>query len=320
MKVLYIASSSYSGSTLLSFLLNTHPAICTVGEMDGWNYGKNETFLCSCGKPLHSCAFFQVIAAAFAQHQLPFDVRDFGTRYTLVANDRLNRYLTTGLPGCITNTFLETWRDRLVAHIPPFAQRLAQQDRANVTFIRTALEYSGAEVFVDACKDPYRLRHLRRAPELELHVLYLTRDVRGVVLSNLDRGWDATFATQMWLRQQLDILRIAQEFPSVSHVYYEDLTDTVDDTLATIYRFLGLTPQPFHGDFKTVEHHVIGNSMRLSHVSQITKSNRWERELSPDALAAITRTALAFVQRHAHHPLADIIRRYLMSHDTVAEA
>jgi hypothetical protein len=44
-KVLFIACSSFSGSTLLSFLLNTHPDIVTAGHTIGWRYKKGEVFL-----------------------------------------------------------------------------------------------------------------------------------------------------------------------------------------------------------------------------------------------------------------------------------
>jgi hypothetical protein len=96
---LYITSSSYSGSTLLSFLLNTHPEIFTVGEMDGWNYGEDETFECSCGRILCECPFFRRVARAFADEGLPFDYRDFGTMYRLARSARFNRYLLGSLPA-----------------------------------------------------------------------------------------------------------------------------------------------------------------------------------------------------------------------------
>ena len=68
-RVLYIACSSFSGSTLLSFLLNSHPKIVTLGHTTGWHFDDDETFLCSCGEPIQSCAFYQSMSRAF---------RDFG--------------------------------------------------------------------------------------------------------------------------------------------------------------------------------------------------------------------------------------------------
>jgi len=313
-KVLYITSSSYSGSTLLSFLLNAHPDIFTVGEMNGWNYGEDETFTCSCGKMLSECPFFLVIAEAFRRNGLSFDFRNFGTDYRLARNERVNRYLTAQLPAAIPSTFLENLRDMVVGHIPPFSKLISQEHRANRTFFDAALSYSRSSVFVDACKDPYRLRHLHRIPGLDPYVVYLMRDVRGVVLSNLELkhpGLNAALATRMWIRQQTTILRILREFRNVLHVHYEDLCDVTDDSLGTIHRFAGVEPRPFGGDLKRAEHHILGNVMRLTKLDKIAKNTRWERELSPSDLESISSTAMDFVRRNRRHALSKIIRRYL---------
>ena len=36
MRIVFIVGTSYSGSTLLSFVLNTHPQVLSIGEMDAW--------------------------------------------------------------------------------------------------------------------------------------------------------------------------------------------------------------------------------------------------------------------------------------------
>ncbi|MBK7814091.1 MAG: hypothetical protein IPJ52_07155 [Rhodocyclaceae bacterium] len=109
-RLLYVTSSSYSGSTLLAFLLNTHPGIFTVSEMIGWDFEDGEEFRCSCGATLDRCPLFVSIAKAFADHGLPFRTNRFGTAYQLVADERLNRYLTTNLPRS-RNSTVERLRD-----------------------------------------------------------------------------------------------------------------------------------------------------------------------------------------------------------------
>lgn len=309
-KFLYIASSSFSGSTLLSFLLNTHPDMCTVGETEGWSYGRDEVFPCSCGAALSDCSFFQTIAAAFQREGLPFDPRDFGTGYRLAHGTRLNRYLTAELPR-IESTPLEIIRNQLVAHVPPFGRRLASQDRANLVFAQTALATRQAAVFVDAQKSPHRLRHLRRIRELDIYVLHLIRDPRGVTLSNMKKkGVDAALAIRLWLREQAAICRIAQEFPKRVTVYYEDLCDRMDDTLAAIHRFVGIAPRRPPADLKSVQHHILGNEMRLGAVTAIAKDLRWTRDLSAVDLDAIARACGTFRRRHVNHPVSETIARY----------
>jgi Sulfotransferase family len=309
-KFLYITSSSFSGSTLLSFLLNAHPDITTVGETDGWNYGRNEVFPCSCRAPLSECPFFRTIAAAFANEGLPFDQREFGTRYCLARGARLNRYLTAELPW-IGNSALETIRDQLVWRVPPFARRLARQDHANRVFVRSALAASGAQVFVDACKSPYRLRHLRRLREFDVHVLHLARDPRGVALSNMKKkGYDAALAIRLWIREQVAICRIAEEFPKRMTVYYEDLCEAVNDAVAAVHDFIGVRPLPAPADFRSIPHHILGNEMRLAAAAAIVKDARWRRELSAADLGAVAVACAAFRQRRPDHPVSEMIAKF----------
>lgn len=80
-KVLYIACSSFSGSTLLSFILNTHPQMTTVGHTVGYPFTPEEDFRCSCGAPLPECPFFSRMAVVFRENGLPFEYDRFGTRF-----------------------------------------------------------------------------------------------------------------------------------------------------------------------------------------------------------------------------------------------
>ena len=309
-KLIYIACSSFSGSTLISFLLNLHPDIFTVGHMTGWRYGADSEFRCSCGARLHECPFFRHIAHSFRENGLPFDFTNFGTEYRLAESQLPNRYLTAGLP-LIDNTTLERIRDGFIRLHPGFSRTLARQDRANLTFIESALSYAGASVFVDNSHSPHRLRHLRRVLGLEITVVHLIRDFRGVALSNMElRSWDPAVAVQYWLRQQSNIIRIACEFRATLRVLYEVLCSETDTTLFHIHRCLGLPAHPYSGDFKSSEHHILGNVMRMG-APNIVQNARWQRELSAKDRSKIERTALAFVSRNSQDPLSAIIRHYL---------
>jgi len=168
------------------------------------------------------------------------------------------------------------------------------------------LKHSKAKVFVDNSHDPIRLRHLRRIPSLELKNVYLVRDPRGVAFSHKkNKGWDVALSTRLWLRRQYDILRLSEEFPETLQIYYEDLSSAVDETLASIHKFVGLKTYPFSGDFKLGEHHILGNRMRLRD-GEVRQDIRWKKELSTEEQKIVTRSALDFANRHQEHPVADI--------------
>jgi hypothetical protein len=309
-KVAYVTCSSYSGSTLLSFLLNDHPDIATVGHTTGWHVEPGEEFRCSCGALLAECPFYTRMDAIFDAAGLPHTLGDYGTAYRLSANDHVSRYLTSNLPF-IRSPALERARDLLVRLVPGWRRTLARQDKANITFMRSALELARAKVFLDNSHRPYRLRRLAMAPDFDLSVIHVVRDFRGVVNSTMrQRKWGPVETTRAWLNEQVDCTRIAGDFPRRQTLFYEDLCNDLDGTLASLHGFLGLQPQPFSGDFKTREHHILGNSMRLQG-GKVSKDARWRAELPPEHIQAITRTAQRYISDHPRHPVSAIVRRYL---------
>jgi len=310
MAVLFLACSSFSGSTLLSFLLNTHPDMTTVGHTIGWRYRPGEVFHCSCGATLETCPFWAEVATRFAAAGLPFSYHDFGTRYRLVDNDRLNRYLTAQVLR-FRGARIEALRDAAVRCVPAWARKLARQDRANATLVRAALDYARARVYVDNTHSPYRAYSLSRIAEFDLSVAYLVRDIRDTVFSHMkNHGWDARDATRIWLDEQESILRIGRGFDRFHIVAYEDLCERTEDTLAGIHRFMGVPAIPFTSDFGAAEHHILGNAMRFGQ-KKIARDLRWRSELSRRDRSYVEAAAQGYVARHPGHPLSAILSRQL---------
>ena len=308
-RALYISCSSFSGSTLLSLLLNTHPDMATVGHSVGWEFA-NAEFPCSCGAGLGDCPFWRYVEKSFRDNGLPFAYNDFGTRYQLVGSERLNRYLTAKLPF-VSNGALERVRDRLVRLVPGWASRLARTDKAYATLIESTLSYNGAKVYIDNSHQPYHLRHLQRIKGLELSVLHLVRDIRGNVYSRKkNSGWSTADSVRRWLTEQSEIVRVLEEFDRTMTVFYEDLCESPDETLNRICEFAGVSRHRFDGDFGATEHHVLGNNMRLSSMT-ITKTVAWRDALTPSDLAEVERGARAFVSRRPNSPISELTKHYL---------
>ncbi len=305
----YITSSSFSGSTLVSFLLNMHPKISTVGEMDGWNYGEDEVFLCSCGKTLDTCPMFQHIASSFKKNHLKFDCKDFGTKYSLSNNESLNRYLTQDCK--LNSSLVEKLRDRVISSIPPYGNKLKAIDLANKVFMESSLQYGNSDIFVDACKDPYRIRLLSRIKEIDLKIIYLVRDFRGVVFSNIkNKKRPVAIAMRLWLREQTVINRIISEFPFVMMVKYEDICRDPTSKLKELHSFLRVEAYHNEGSFRSVENHIIGNSMRLSSMDKIILSTQWKEKLSKNDLSQIEKMGVEFIERKKDSPVAKLLQYY----------
>src|SRR4051794_29494183 len=77
-KVVYIMGHGYSGSTLLTFLLGSHPQIATIGELGIAPRIREELqpdeYLCSCRTPVRDCGFWQRVSREMKERGHDFDI------------------------------------------------------------------------------------------------------------------------------------------------------------------------------------------------------------------------------------------------------
>jgi len=77
--LLYILAPSFSGSTLLTYLLAQHAEIATVGELKATQMGPPEDYHCSCGEPILDCEFWKSMQEEADAAGIPFAIDNFGT-------------------------------------------------------------------------------------------------------------------------------------------------------------------------------------------------------------------------------------------------
>ena len=310
MKVLYLCSSQFSGSTLASFLLNLHDRIASIGHTMGWNYADDEDFRCSCGEKLDDCPLFRHVAAAYAENGLHYDPRNLDTRIYLSDHGRMNQLLVGPLP-ILKWTPAELLRDALVRVVPPWRKTLKRQLGANRVLMQTVIDHLGAEIYLDNSHSPYRMRALARDAAFEVTPMHLIRDPRGVSLSLMSNsGYSSRDAVDSWLKHQRSIYRIAAEIGEPVMVEYESLCRETDRELGRIHEALGLPHQSFGGDFKDGEHHILGNRMRLT-PGTVRLDERWRTDLDEADLKIIEDRLREFREQNSSHPLAGTIDRYL---------
>jgi hypothetical protein len=165
-KVLYLAGSGCSGSTILDRILGQLDGFFSVGELCNlWDRGLVAHRKCGCGVPVDQCPTWRGILA-----------RGFGR-----------------LPG-------ETEASRVIAlrrgwvrirHIPRvLATRRRRQphDGDELLGVLARLygavhEQTGCRVIVDSSKAPLYAELLARSPVVDLHVVHLVRDPRATAYS-----------------------------------------------------------------------------------------------------------------------------------------
>lgn len=165
-KVLYIGGFGRSGSTLVERILGQLPGFCSSGEVVFiWQRGLIDGQLCGCGTPVPECDFWtRVGKTAFGG----WDQIDPHEMLALQKRVDRNRYIPS--------------------MVAPRLRPGAQADLDRYTDVLSRLyrgigEVAGARVVIDASKHASTAFLLRRVPGIDLRVVHLVRDSRGVAYS-----------------------------------------------------------------------------------------------------------------------------------------
>lgn len=276
-KVVVIGAWDRSGSTILANLLGTADGIVSVGEVNNlWQRGAADDRPCGCGEPFSRCEFWRpVMSEAFG---------DRSTRLveTTAAHDRLGNL--TMLLGGITG---RSQRD-----IARYAEGLGRLYRAIAA-------RSGAAVIVDSAKKPWHLAIAATLPEVEVYVLHLVRDPRGVVHSlrktasydldvtrprQLDRI-GTTFTALGWRYRNLLLAAGGRRHPRYRRLHYEQFAAAPRREVSEILKWLGQRDDALAvNDDGTVSlpvnHSVSGNPVRFRRgVTPIAVDDEWRTGL-----------------------------------------
>lgn len=283
-ELLFIVAPSFSGSTLLTFLLAQHPQIATIGELKATRMGDVQRYQCSCGKPILDCAFWKDVETAVNAKGMDFSLDHFGTTY-VKADLVTRRLLNTAVRGKI----FECVRRALITVTPGARQHLNNMLRMNYELSQAICDLQGRPIFLDGSKSPTRLMHFMNSGLWNIRALFLTRDGRGVALSNKKHhGIAMREATRRWMQISHEIKRIRSAMADESYVSvsYECLCRSPATVLQTIGDQLGLEQSSFRTDsLNSASNHIIGNSMRLGSVAAIELDEKWRTALSESELS-----------------------------------
>ncbi|MGH9515370.1 MAG: sulfotransferase [Terriglobales bacterium] len=276
--VLYILSPSYSGSTLLTFLLARHPEIATVGELKAATVGADTEYRCSCGVLLHACSFWEGIANAMHARGGEFSIVNFGTHFR--ASGVLFR--------CIINAGVRggAWpvlSDSIICRVPSYRRALADIVRQNVLMMEAICQLQRGRIFLDASKDPERLRVLRQHCGKRIKAIRLLRDGRAVAHSYMKHyRVSMAVAGREVARTMAACDRVMDGIASGDKLTlrYEELCSDPETALQRIYSLASLEPVAEGGRRSPPDLHILGNVMRLGNTNSIRLDEKWRSELS----------------------------------------
>jgi len=286
--LIYIAGYGRSGSTLLGSLLHCQPLIHACGEMASFfNIYSSHSRLCSCGKTLDKCEFWNVVAEGLFQQG--FLLEEF-PYYSRIQKKREAHWSHGG-------SFAPTrYHGRYANLMRPFFDALAQHIQEK-------------QVLVDSSKtaytNPLRPIAISQLAKFRVRVIHLVRDPRGVAWSvkrGLNRRLEAgrqkksllplSRAISGWIFANRAACKLKSYFGEKNYflVKYEDLVEKPDKVLENIANIWNLNLQKSMQVAKQARngsefqvptmHQLAGNRMRFSKTFSILPDYTWKEKLN----------------------------------------
>jgi hypothetical protein len=290
LRYVYILGAGHSGSTLLAMLLGMHPRICTVGEVKAPALGRADEYRCSCGEPVTACSFWQGLEREVAARGADLDL--------FAGNTDVRRaptaYLRALLKPLHRPASIEGLRELALGLSPAWKDHLGRVQAVNAALARAACAITGKDVFVDSSKTGMQLKYLLKNADLDVRVIRLVRDGRGVSLSyRTADGLSVSDAAFAWRRANEEAETIVSGLPRDRwfDLRYEQLCTELQPTLGALFAFIGVEPPAALADSGAAPRHVLGNNKARLNPKEVRLEEKWRRVLTPGDLATFDRIA-----------------------------
>jgi len=300
-RVLYIAGSGRSGTTVITTILGQLPGAFAAGELRYlWSRGAVEDHRCGCGEPFSTCPVWSAVMAELGTVD--------AAEAAAIAGRLLRRLRVLRMPLVLGRRLLGR------TPVPPHPD-----DDRIVALYRALAEHTGASVIVDSSKlPPYGLL-LQGRPELDVRVLHVVRDPRATAFSwrrtkttqDTDEGtlmprMEVSKSSLLWLLWNL----LTDAFwptrrRDVVRFRYEDFVTEPRRHMAEVARLVGLPVEalPFVSEDEVTlapTHSVAGNPNRhTTGTVRIRGDMEWRAAMPRrDRLVVTALTALGIARFH----------------------
>ncbi|MBI4818397.1 MAG: sulfotransferase [Deltaproteobacteria bacterium] len=305
--VLFVGSSGRSGSTLFDVMLGQVPGFVAVGELRHiWTRSLLRNQMCGCGKKFWDCPFWNEVTLRAFGPRSSFDPEQIWEE----ARPRMARKGIRFAPAAhwFSKYAKGLGRERWVLRQAEVRGRL----------YRAIADVSGAKVIVDTSKMPEDGVVAMRVHEVDVKMLHLVRDSRGVAYSWSKPRSDPSEESRKMRRRTLYssiedwatvnlILEILCNSRSSVRIRYEDLIATPEPTLRKIIEFATDAAAPpltfLSGNTAQIgpTHTVSGNPLRF-HQGPLTLrvDDEWRRAMGAPSRAAVTLATAPLLARYGY--------------------
>lgn len=247
--VICILGSGHCGSTLLDLLLDTHPNMLGMGEIENvWN---DPSFGCTCGNPVSACRVWAQKAPM---------VKD---RF------KIARTKSNALLG--RNVFYHPITRMPVDHV-------AYMKETEELFEHVQKH---GHILVDSSKNADRVKALSLSKKIQPYVIHLVRDGRANTWSYMRKYSQNLHFFLQWFLTNLKIERLKLEIPVPTKIiHYDSFVKDPKKALKEIAEWVKAENTFNTESFREEEHHQIGgNRLRFSSSNEIRQDNAWKKDM-----------------------------------------
>ena len=265
--------SGRSGSTLLSIILNTVPNVMSIGEINNLPRLSEKNFNCSCNERVEDCPFWSNV---------------FERWYKKCGKDEVKR--TIARMGSLEDfTSFVVWF-KTICKATFKSKSLQNHLEVTYDFFNSTNEESGKTVLVDISKNPLRAYVLSLNKNIDLRIIHLVRDGRGMAWSlnkfvKKDVKQRPVWRSALyWMVVNKMSNFVRKRVLNTLLVKYEDIVTDPNPTLKKIAQFTDIEVEPMidsiNYDLAQEESHIMaGNALRKQKSIRLKLDTEWYEKM-----------------------------------------
>lgn len=313
-RVVYVMGAGRSGSTVLDVVLGSHPEVFGTGELiHVFREEAMHRANCACGEPRDVCPIWTQVRSRWC---------DLTGRSDITDHRELYRHF------CHIQSFdlgIRSWV-RLRRRPSRQSEQLRVCLQQTEALYRSIAEVSGRRVIVESSKNPLRARLLCLIPELDVRLIHLVRDARGVAWSRMKSLHQSresgipreispkpvTVSAAYWSlmnRYSEQVCRAFPERPS-ARIHYEDFIACPTDTLNAVGELVSLdfsqvAARLAAGEPMNPGHLYAGNRVRTGGPIHLRQDCEWADNLTPRQQRVIWTLTAPQMKRYGYPRVPD---------------
>lgn len=299
--VLYIGGLGRSGSTLLNDLMAQHESVVSVGEVNRLiKRGLLSDQMCGCGELFSACELWTDVGEKLGGWD------NVDTTKLLEHKDNIDRNR-------------HSLKLLFPSVVPGAKEPIEGFGKWHGQMLVAARDAAGVPLVIDSTKQISTGLLLHQLDSIDLRMIHLVRDARGVAYSwtksrkKADEGDDRMMnqyppgrMAQRWLTWNGLFASFSKLGVPVLRVRYEDLIANPKQVVEEVLRFGGVEPANIHfvdGNTITLEptHSIAGNPSRFkTGEMELRPDEAWRTELDEKARKRVTTIAYPLLKKYGY--------------------